>query len=130
MHKDNNLDDTVREAIDSRRMPLYSPAQLWGGPGSGAACSICEAPIEAHSLEYELVFRGDKPETTITHHVHVACYTAWERAVDARFGAKWSCPPGNGKTQTCATTSPYLSFADALGTIRTDDSLCSGSKPE
>ena len=73
---DRRLTRAVREALRSGRIPARQADQLWGGPGSGGRCAICEESLETHDVEYELEFaRG----TTVgAYHVHVACCMAWE----------------------------------------------------
>jgi hypothetical protein len=79
---DTNLDNSVKEAIESGRFPLCRPNRQWGGRGGGAQCSICRGRIGADALELELEF--DASGAVTSHHVHVACYGAWERFLQAR----------------------------------------------
>lgn len=72
--------EVVLEAVEKRRLPLRQPDRQWGGNGAGTHCSICGQLIQTDALEYELEFDGDDPAAG-RHHVHVPCFTAWERLV-------------------------------------------------
>lgn len=76
-------EDTVLEAFREGRLPVRQPDRQWGGSGSGAHCSICGRGIAKSTLEYELEFDGDD-HAAGRHHVHIGCFTAWERLVLSR----------------------------------------------
>ena len=52
---------------------------MWGGPGIGANCSICGAPVTSAEIEFEIQFArdGSNPELD-KFHVHIRCFAAWE----------------------------------------------------
>jgi hypothetical protein len=52
---------------------------MWGGPGVGASCVICDKPVERDEVEFELEFApdGGDPDPR-NYHVHVRCFAAWE----------------------------------------------------
>lgn len=61
----------VRERlIDGTLWPL-TDGQVYGSPGTGAECGVCDQPITTDDLEYEVA------GPTMIVHVHVACYQAW-----------------------------------------------------
>jgi hypothetical protein len=66
-------------AIRKGRLPRRGPARIWGGPGVGAFCSVCEKPITQDQLEYELesAWDDDTPERDKVH-FHLRCFAAWE----------------------------------------------------
>ena len=69
--------EKARETIRMGRLPNRAPDRTWGGPGAGADCPVCEAPVKADELEYEIEFaRGGGPADK--HHVHVRCFVEWE----------------------------------------------------
>lgn len=80
MKLDGTDEDTVLEAFRDGRLPLRQPDRQWGGNGSGAHCSICGELIGTSALEFELEFDGDD-DAAGRHHVHVRCFTEWERLV-------------------------------------------------
>ena len=55
------------------------PRRTWGGPGSGAACSVCGEPVKQREMELEIEFSLDRRTSSLDHyHFHVQCFTAWE----------------------------------------------------
>ena len=47
------LREFARFAIRTGRLPRREPARIWGGPGVGGFCGVCEKPISQAELEYE-----------------------------------------------------------------------------
>jgi len=76
---DPDLREKARQAIEEGRLPGCRPDQTWGGPGAGAECPICCAPVGRDELEFEIAFArdGDRGELA-TYHLHLACWTAWD----------------------------------------------------
>jgi hypothetical protein len=73
------LRERARVAIRNGKMPSRQPDRMWGGPGVGAACSVCELPIGKDQLEFEIEFAHDGAEPGLDkYHVHVRCFAAWE----------------------------------------------------
>ena len=59
------------------------PERIWAGSGSGAMCSLCGSPIQAHEIEYEIAL----PSTERILRFHFLCHRRWEargRHVDQR----------------------------------------------
>lgn len=53
---------------------------MWGGPGVGADCAMCNVSIQRDELELELEFARDNDADTVDkYHVHILCFAAWER---------------------------------------------------
>jgi hypothetical protein len=73
------LREQARAVIKSGKLPARSPDRTWGGPGVGAACSVCEKPVMKDELEFEIQFAhdGDNPGLD-KFHVHLRCFAAWE----------------------------------------------------
>lgn len=68
----------VQTLIDDGTLPRRPPIELWGGPGSGRRCTICERPILAEDLEFELeVHDGPRCRHPV---LHVRCFEAWDVA--------------------------------------------------
>jgi hypothetical protein len=79
---DSALRDKAREVVLTGNIPARRPDRIWGGPGGGAECLICNAPVTHDQVEFEVEFvRG---EETVTHHLHVDCFTAWEGECEER----------------------------------------------
>jgi hypothetical protein len=73
------LREQAREVIRAGKLPSRKPDRTWGGPGVGAACSVCGLPVKSDELEFEIQFArdGDNPGLD-KFHVHVRCFAAWE----------------------------------------------------
>ena len=58
-----------------RQIPAYrQPVRIWAGSGTGATCSLCGSPIQAHEIEYEIVL----PSTERVLRFHFLCHRRWE----------------------------------------------------
>jgi hypothetical protein len=80
MSDNGMLRDRVREAIRTGKLPDRSPERTWGGQGSGTCCAICDERLSPHQVEFELEFAtGDDGRGGENCHVHVCCFSAWER---------------------------------------------------
>lgn len=79
MSDESALRQKVREAIRTGKLPNRPPQQLWGGPGAGARCTICDSPVHCDEVEFEFQFvrDGDHPRLSNSH-VHLRCFVAWE----------------------------------------------------
>ena len=74
------LREFARFAIRTGRLPRREPARIWGGPGVGGFCGVCEKPISQDELEYELeefACHDDNPKRDKVH-FHLRCFAAWE----------------------------------------------------
>lgn len=110
MHDNNSLREKACEAMRAGRMPNRRPARTWGGPGGGARCAICGAPVKQDEVEFEIEFANDAASRD-ERHVHVACFAAWEielqeleRAAAAIASNKQQSP----HTAAIATAAPAL----------------------
>jgi hypothetical protein len=48
------------------------PATVWGGPGSGERCSLCNRRIEIYEIEFEYTHKNRDLR------FHRACHTIWQ----------------------------------------------------
>jgi hypothetical protein len=79
MNGESTLRMKAREAIQTGRLPCRAPQRMWGGPGIGAYCPICEKSAGRDEVEFELEFvRQDDDSLPNSYHVHVQCLAAWE----------------------------------------------------
>jgi hypothetical protein len=92
MPDESHLRERARVAIENGKIPSRQPEHTWGGPGVGAACSVCDLPIGKDQLEFEIQFTrdGGEPGLEKYHHVHVRCFAAWEFE---RHGVRAAPPP-------------------------------------
>lgn len=83
MSDDHNLRDKAREAIQAGELPHRLPDRTWGGPGVGACCTICGAPVKHDEIEIEaeVARDGDDPGCD-KYRVHIRCFAAWESELD------------------------------------------------
>jgi len=79
MNDDRKLREKARDAIQAGELPNRRPDRTWGGPGVGAYCTICGAPVKHDELEMEVEFGrdGDVPGCD-KYRVHIRCFAAWE----------------------------------------------------
>lgn len=79
MNDENTLREKARQAIQGGMLPNRSQDRMWGGPGVGANCVICNEFVNREELEVEIEFAldGDGPQVN-TYHFHVRCFGAWE----------------------------------------------------
>jgi hypothetical protein len=79
MNDECTLRDKARAVIQGGKLPNRHPDRMWGGPGVGAHCTICSAPVKRDELEFEIEFArdGDDPAAS-TYHVHIRCFAAWQ----------------------------------------------------
>ncbi len=79
MPDEARLREQAREAIQNGKLPARAPDRMWGGPGVGAACSVCEKAVIKDELEFEIQFsrNGSNPGLD-KFHVHIRCFAAWE----------------------------------------------------
>ena len=82
MPDEATLREFVRLAIRNGMLPRRDPARVWGGPGVGAVCRVCEKPITRDQLEYELEFPPYSGNAGLDKlhklHLHLRCFAAWE----------------------------------------------------
>jgi len=56
-------------------VPYQKPARTWAGRGSGAFCDLCQQPIEADQIEYEVELPPEAQAPVLNF--HLACYEKW-----------------------------------------------------
>jgi hypothetical protein len=75
MHFDESeLRLEVRRRVEVGRLPCRPQQHMWAGAGNGAPCSLCDRPIDARQIEYELQFDADP----VIVRFHRICHEAWE----------------------------------------------------
>lgn len=74
------LREHARRALQQDKMPNRQPDRLWGGPGVGAPCTVCDKPVSKNEMEFEVQFSidGIAAPHFVVFHVHVRCFSAWE----------------------------------------------------
>jgi hypothetical protein len=46
------LREFARFGMRDGRLPRREPHRIWGRPGIGALCAVCETPVTAKQMEY------------------------------------------------------------------------------
>ena len=79
MSPEEHLRELARQAITAERIPNFKPDRVWGGPGIGALCTICNQPVLQNEMEFEVQFARDgaRPHFDVFH-IHIRCFAAWE----------------------------------------------------
>ena len=78
MHNESVLRERAREAMKERELPNRRPDRMWGGPGSGASCAICQTPVTAQEMGFDLEFGHLSGGSVATHAMHIRCFAVWE----------------------------------------------------
>ena len=79
MPDEARLREQAREAVQNGKLPNRAPDRTWGGPGVGAACTVCGKPVTKDELEFEIQFAHDGTMPGLDKfHVHIRCFAAWE----------------------------------------------------
>jgi hypothetical protein len=78
---ENELRSRVLLRLEDGRLPLMLATRIDAGYGAGAQCVICDLPIAADKIEYDVTdFRTSK-----RLHFHIACHLAWQRECGLRL---------------------------------------------
>jgi len=75
---DAELKRIITEKRRQGRLPQIPTLRAWAGNGSGEPCSLCESPIDAGQIEYEVEWQHG-PDTRLLR-FHELCYRLWSNA--------------------------------------------------
>lgn len=79
MPDESLLRQKARDAFRGGKLPNRTPDRTWGGPGVGAACSVCGQPVRKDEKELEIEFARDGGDPGLDKfHLHIRCFAAWE----------------------------------------------------
>ena len=67
----------ARDRIVRQVLPRAVPNQIWGGRGSGKHCSLCDLPIAADQVEYEIE-HPDAERGRRSWRFHIVCQSIWQ----------------------------------------------------
>jgi hypothetical protein len=87
------LREMARKAMRAGKFPDRQPGRMWGGPGSGDICAVCNAAVTREEMGFDLEFAGDRGQQ-VSYAFHVPCFAAWELERDASQLS--NLPPGKG----------------------------------
>ena len=69
----------ARLVLENGKLPRRDPDRTWGGPGVGAPCAVCDRPVTADEVEYEVQFAHDGAIPGLDRfHLHLRCFAVWE----------------------------------------------------
>ena len=71
----------VLQHIDGGRLPVMLSTRIDAGYGTRAPCALCEQPIAADKIEYDVT----DPRNGRRLHFHFACHSAWQRECARRM---------------------------------------------
>jgi hypothetical protein len=72
------LETLAANRIRSGLLPRVNTGQLVAGHGQDRPCSVCDSPIDAAEVEYEVV--GSPGGAARYLFLHIECYHAWTAA--------------------------------------------------
>src|SRR5262245_12192391 len=79
MERERLISDTVRQAINSGKLPARKPDRVLGGLGNGKPCAVCGAALARTQMEIEAELeRGGKSPGSDRCWAHPRCCAAWE----------------------------------------------------
>ncbi|HTT02968.1 MAG TPA: hypothetical protein VMG11_12865 [Steroidobacteraceae bacterium] len=68
----------------SETIPYRQPRRAWAGHGTGTLCNLCQQPIEATQIEYEIECQVELESgpTNEVLYMHLDCYHDWAGGAD------------------------------------------------
>jgi hypothetical protein len=75
---DAELRPIATERIAEGRLPSAPPERIWGGRGAGEICALCDKPILADEVEYELEAYANGAKQAFRF--HILCQSVWQLA--------------------------------------------------
>jgi len=71
---ESELRSRALRRIEDGRLPLVLSSHIEAGYGTGVQCYLCDQPIAADKIEYNVSGHNGK-----LLNFHVACHSAWQR---------------------------------------------------
>ena len=78
---ESELRSRARQCIEDGRLPVMLSTDIYAGDGTGELCELCDLPIAADKLEYDIT----DPDSGKTLHFHIACHFVWQRECASRL---------------------------------------------
>ena len=76
MSVESTLRAQARTLVQAGKLPNRPPDRMWGGPGVGAPCTVCGAPVKQDEAELEVEWSDGGSKSN--HHLHARCFAALE----------------------------------------------------
>jgi hypothetical protein len=67
------LSEIIRGKLNDGKLPYNSIPRIWGGPGQGEQCDVCEVAISAPAFLMEDIAEGGGGVQ-----FHVRCFYLWD----------------------------------------------------
>ena len=78
MNSEARLREQARAHLQSGKLPNEAPRRVWGGPGVGTECGVCDLAVRPDQSEVEVqFFRDHGAEVFEVLHFHIVCFAAW-----------------------------------------------------
>jgi len=71
----------VLQRVENGRLPLMLSTHIDAGYGAGDRCDLCDQPIAADKVEYDVT----DPHSGKRLHFHIVCHLAWQRECALRL---------------------------------------------
>jgi hypothetical protein len=78
---ESELRSRAVQRIEDGRLPVMLSTTIHAGYGQGIQCDLCDQPIAADKVEYD-VTDSDSGKRL---HFHIACHFAWQRESGLRL---------------------------------------------
>ena len=65
---------TIRRKLADGSLPMNHIPRVWGGPGSGETCDVCETIVTKDQFVMEVISAADGRGVQL----HVRCFSVWE----------------------------------------------------
>jgi len=78
---ESELRSRVLQRIENGRLPLMLSTRIDAGYGAGDRCDLCDQPIAADKVEYDVT----DPDSGKRLYFHIACHFAWQRECALRL---------------------------------------------
>ena len=79
----------VLQRIEDGRLPLMLSARIDAGYGAGDRCDLCDQPIAADKVEYDVT----DPDSGKRLRFHIGCHFAWQRECATRLRDRQASSP-------------------------------------
>jgi hypothetical protein len=77
----------ARDRITQGKLPRAAAARIWGGPGAGAPCDLCDFPILSNEPEFELQMDSSNAATVVR--LHRLCHAVWDTVRQEALPGPW-----------------------------------------
>ena len=102
---ETELRQLARDKIMRSSLPCAERSKVWGGRGAGALCALCEKPITAEEVAYEVSISQTELQ------FHIFCHRDWQLECGRLLWLKRRTDPSSA----CATRRAVQCPVTAIG---------------